>query len=103
VLRRSAPRRSLSPAGWRTVVTSPLAVLGLLSLCSLLGEGAADGWSAVYLRDNLGTSAWFAAFGFAAFSVTMATGRLAGDRLAMRFGPGALVVAWSLPSGWPAR
>ncbi|HEX5188840.1 MAG TPA: MFS transporter [Streptosporangiaceae bacterium] len=89
--RPSALRRSLTPAVWRTVVTSPLAVLGLLSLCSLLGEGAADGWSAVYLRDNLGTSAWFAAFGFAAFSVTMATGRLAGDRLALRFGPGALV------------
>ncbi|HEX6933699.1 MAG TPA: MFS transporter, partial [Streptosporangiaceae bacterium] len=78
-------------APWRTALTSPLAVLGVLSLCSLLGEGAADGWSAVYLRDNLGTSAWFAAFGFAAFSVTMATGRLAGDRLALRFGPAALV------------
>jgi MFS family permease len=75
----------------RAVLTSPLAVLGLLALCSLLGEGAADGWSAVYLRDDLSTSAWFAAFGFAAFSVTMATGRLAGDRLALRFGPAALV------------
>lgn len=79
-------RRSL-----RAVLTSPLAVLGVLSLFSLLGEGAADGWSAVYLRDNLGTSAWFAAFGFASFSVTMAIGRLAGDRLAQRFGPAALV------------
>ncbi len=96
---------------WRAVVTSPLAVLGVLSLCSLLGEGAADGWSAVYLRDNLGTSAWFAAFGFAAFSVTMATGRLAGDRLALRFGPAALVrgggllaaigMAWALVSPVP--
>ena len=99
-------------AAWRTVVTSPLAVLGVLSLCSLLGEGAADGWSAVYLRDNLGTSAWFAAFGFAAFSVTMAIGRLAGDRLALRFGPAALVrggglvaavgMAWALVSPVPA-
>lgn len=84
--RQPAVRRS-----WRAAITSPLAVLGVLSLCSLLGEGAADGWSAVYLRDNLGTSAWFAAFGFAAFSVTMATGRLAGDHLALRFGPAALV------------
>ncbi len=84
-------RPSAVVRSWRAVLTSPLAVLGVLSLCSLLGEGAADGWSAVYLRDNLGTSAWFAAFGFAAFSVTMATGRLAGDRLALRFGPAALV------------
>lgn len=76
---------------WRGVLTSPLALLGVLALFALLGEGAADGWSAVYLRDGLGTSAWFAAFGFAAFSVTMALGRLAGDRLALRFGPAALV------------
>jgi MFS family permease len=68
-----------------------IAVLGLLALCSLLGEGAAGGWSAVYLRDNLGTSAAFAALGYAAFSVTMATGRLFGDRLAARFGPAWLV------------
>jgi hypothetical protein len=31
--------------------------LGLLALCCLLGEGAAGSWSAVYLRDNMGTSA----------------------------------------------
>ena len=68
-----------------------IAVLGLLALCSLLGEGAAGGWSAVYLRDNLGTSAAFAALGYAAFSVTMATGRLFGDRLAARFGPAWLI------------
>lgn len=66
-------------------------VLGLLALCSLLGEGAADGWSAVYMHDSLGTSAGFAALGYAAFSITMAFGRLAGDRLAMRFGPVVLV------------
>jgi MFS family permease len=66
-------------------------VLGLLALCSLLGEGAADGWSAVYMHDSLGTSAGFAALGYAAFSITMAVGRLAGDRLAARFGPVVLV------------
>jgi MFS family permease len=65
--------------------------LALLALCSLLGEGAAGSWSAVYLHDNLGTSAAFAALGYAAFSLTMAFGRLAGDRLAARFGPGRLV------------
>jgi MFS family permease len=70
---------------------SPLIVLSLLALCSLLAEGAADGWSAVYLRDNLGTSAGFAAMGYVAFALTMATGRLAGDRLADRFGPVALL------------
>jgi MFS family permease len=69
----------------------PVLVLGLLSLFSLLAEGSADGWSAVYLHDSLRTSAGFAALGYAAFSVMMAFGRLTGDRLAARFGPVALV------------
>jgi MFS family permease len=68
-----------------------LLVLGLLALCCMMGEGAAGSWSAVYLRDNLGTSAGFAATGFAAFSITMALGRLLGDRLAARFGAAGLI------------
>jgi fucose permease len=60
--------------------------LGVLGVCGLVGEGAAGDWSAVYLRDNLGTSAGFAALGFAAFSVTMTLGRGVGDRLIHRFG-----------------
>ncbi|HTZ30475.1 MAG TPA: MFS transporter [Streptosporangiaceae bacterium] len=81
----------VSAAARRHAVALRIAALGLLALCSLLGEGAAGSWSAVYLRDNLGTSAAFAALGYAAFSVTMAAGRLTGDHLAARFGPGRLV------------
>jgi MFS family permease len=77
------PRRS------RLAVT--LVLMALLAVCSLLGEGAAEGWSAVYLRDNLGTSAGLAALAYAGFSVAMAFGRLAGDRLALRFGAAALM------------
>jgi MFS family permease len=84
------------PARRRLLWRSPLLVLSLLALCSLLGEGAANGWSAVYLRDDLGTSAGFAALGYAAFALTMAFGRLAGDRLADRFGPVALLRAGGL-------
>jgi fucose permease len=65
--------------------------LGVLGVCGLAGEGAAGDWSAVYLRDNLGAPAAFAALGFAAFSVTMTGGRLAGDRLISRFGTVRLV------------
>jgi fucose permease len=65
---------------WRLVLA-----LGVLGICALVGEGAAGDWSAVYLRDNLGTSAGFAALGFAAFSVTMTAGRFVGDRLIHRF------------------
>jgi fucose permease len=60
--------------------------LGVLGVCGVVGEGAAGDWSAVYLKDNLGTSAGFAALGFAAFSATMTIGRGVGDRLIRRFG-----------------
>jgi MFS family permease len=86
-------------AARRHGVALRIAALGLLALCSLLGEGAAGSWSAVYLRDNLGTSAAFAALGYAAFSVTMAVGRLTGDRLAARFGPGRLVSGCGVVAG----
>jgi len=70
--------------------------LGLLGICGLVGEGAAGDWSAVYLRDNLGTSAGFAALGFAAFSATMTIGRAVGDRLIHRFGVVSVVRACGL-------
>jgi len=65
--------------------------LGVLGVCGMVGEGAAGDWSAVYLKDNLGTSAGFAALAFAAFSVTMTAGRAVGDRLIRRFGTVPLV------------
>jgi MFS family permease len=88
-----ASLRNTGPAAapGQSRVARRLLALGLLALCCMLGEGAAGSWSAVYLRDNLGTSAGFAAIGFAAFSITMAFGRLFGDRLAARFGPAALL------------
>ncbi|MEW6638435.1 MAG: MFS transporter [Actinomycetota bacterium] len=71
--------------------TRALLGLGIVSFCVLLGEGAMADWSAVYLNDTLGTGPGLAAAGYAAFSVAMTAGRLAGDRLTRRFGPVALV------------
>ena len=88
-----APRRS---PGQISVV---IWVLGLLALCGQVGEGSAGDWSAVYLHVNLGTSAAVAAAGLAAFSVTMAAGRVAGDRLAARFGSVRLVRVSGLVAG----
>jgi MFS family permease len=88
-----APRRSPGQ------MTAIIWVLGLLALAGQLGEGSAGDWSAVYLHANLGTSAGVAAVGLAAFSVTMAAGRLAGDRLSARFGSAALVRASGLVAG----
>jgi MFS family permease len=70
-----------------------LLALGALAFACLLIEGASADWSAVYLRDELGTTAAVAAIGFTAFSVTMTLGRIFGDRLVDRFGPEAIVRA----------
>lgn len=56
-------------------------VLSALAFCALVGEGAAVDWSAVYLRDNLGGTAGFAAAGYATFAIAMTAGRLVGDPL----------------------
>jgi len=67
-----------------------LLVLGAAAFFTLLAEGAAADWSAVYLADSLGATAGVAALGYTAFSLAMATSRTLGDRLNGRFGPSAL-------------
>jgi MFS family permease len=74
-------------------------VLGLLALCGQVGEGSAGDWSAVYLHADLGATPGVAAVALGAFSVTMAAGRVAGDRLAAWFGPVRLVRASGLVAG----
>jgi MFS family permease len=71
--------------------TPALLIMAALAACSLLGEGSAEGWSAVFLHDNLGTSAGLATLGYAGFSVAMAVGRLTGDRLNARVGAAVLM------------
>ncbi len=90
---RSGPARPGRGGGRPAPASSPrwLLQLGLLALCCVITEGAVASWSGVYLRDMLATPGWFAAAGFAGFSLAMAAGRLAGDRLAARFGPAGLV------------
>jgi hypothetical protein len=65
--------------------------LGALAFLGLLAEGAMADWSAVYLHDTLAAAPAVAATGFAAFSLAMAAGRFAGDRLVDGFGAGRVV------------
>lgn len=60
--------------------------LGILAFCVLFGEGTMMNWSAVYLRNVIGTGPGMAAAGFAAFSLMMTLGRAVGDTLTMRLG-----------------
>lgn len=96
------------PAAAARVFARPdraLLLLGLITFCGLFGESAASDWSAVYLRSAAHTTSAVAAWGYAAFSLAMAAGRLAGDRLVGRFGPArvtrvaALIGAAGLAAG----
>src|SRR6266536_1634008 len=75
-----APRAHLALAG------ALLLVVGLPATRRLLSEGAVYDWSAVYLRDSLGSSEGLAVSAYAAFTFAMTAGRLVGDRLRLRFG-----------------
>ena len=83
---RMLPADAQSQATGSTIAlpTGPLLGLGILAFCCLVAEGAMADWSAVYLRDSLGTGPGFAAAGYAAFSVAMAAGRFGGDNLRTR-------------------
>ncbi len=61
-------------------------VIGAVAFCAVFAEGASLDWSAVYLRDVLGTSPGVAAASTTAFTCTMAVARLTGDALVRRFG-----------------
>ncbi|MFE7071005.1 MFS transporter [Streptomyces sp. NPDC057620] len=62
-------------------------LIGAIGFCAVFAEGASLDWSAVYLRDVIGTSAGLAAACTTAFTLTMAVARLAGDAVVDRFGP----------------
>ncbi len=73
-----------------------LALLGAVAFCVLLAEGSVTDWSAVYLNEDSGASEGLAAAGLAVFSLTMAFGRLAGDRVAERFSAQVVIRAGTL-------
>jgi MFS family permease len=57
--------------------------LAFMALAAFWGEGAMESWSALYLRQDLGVTAFVGASGVAVFHAAMTTGRL-GAGLAMR-------------------
>jgi MFS family permease len=72
-----ASRLPLSPLPW---------LLGIMALFCMVPEGAILDWGALYLRNELSASVTLSGFAFAAFSLTMAAMRFAGDLIRDRFG-----------------
>jgi HAD superfamily hydrolase (TIGR01509 family) len=90
--RRLLPRSACAGPRTPVLVRPPrvLLLLGAAAFFTLVAEGAAIDWSAVYLQSSLGTTAGVAALGYTAFSLAMVASRLSGDRLNERLGPAAL-------------
>ncbi|QHA03523.1 MFS transporter [Streptomyces broussonetiae] len=61
-------------------------LIGTVGFCAVFAEGASLDWSAVFLRDRLGSSAAVAAACTTGFMLTMAVARIAGDVMVNRFG-----------------
>ncbi len=108
------PRRRSSSAARLLRRTPVIWVLGGIVFCMLLSEGAMADWSALFMRDTLGTTAGTAALAYAGFSLMEAVSRLTGNRVIAALGAvttvraGAALAAVSLavtllvPSPWVA-
>jgi MFS family permease len=93
---REDPPTEAVPRSRRRIPWANVLPLGAIGFCSFLGEGAMHDWSAVYLREPLGTSQAVAALGFTGFALGMTVSRFLADRWSTRFGPVALVRAGGL-------
>ncbi|MCE2833762.1 MAG: MFS transporter [Chitinophagaceae bacterium] len=61
--------------------TSALWLLGIICFCNTMAEGAMADWSSLYYRQTLTDTAGVSTTGYVAFTLSMALGRLAGDRI----------------------
>ncbi|HEX3336063.1 MAG TPA: MFS transporter [Jatrophihabitans sp.] len=66
-------------------------ILGGIAFASMLCEGAAADWSAVYLRESLDASVAVAGLGYTAFALGMVGVRFLGNRLLARYGSALLL------------
>lgn len=89
-------RMDHSPAEKRPFFIKPdryLFGLGLIAFCGMLCEGAMFDWSVNYFEKAVGADKEWVTTGYTAFIITMALGRLAGDRATAAVGPFALLMA----------
>lgn len=91
------PANATPDAGGKAARWTPtLLLLGAIAFCSFVGEGSASDWSAVYMTQELGSSAALGAVAFGAFAIAMAAARFAADPLRARLSNLALVRGGSL-------
>jgi predicted MFS family arabinose efflux permease len=84
----SGPTDALRPrVGWRTGWSRAVVALGVTGFALMLADGAAYGWSAIFLHESRGASLALASTALTAFTGFQTLGRLGGDRLKVRYGP----------------
>ncbi|MHA3979938.1 MFS transporter [Halovulum sp. GXIMD14794] len=97
--RAEAPVTPDLPRPRRGLPTGPLLALCLLPIGALMIEGAMMEWSALFLAEAANLGALPAGAVFAAFALSMAGSRMAGDPLAERFGTGTVLAGSALVAG----
>nr|WP_238355573.1 MFS transporter [Kribbella sandramycini] len=80
------PEEDEEPPARFTLPPRSALLIGAVGFCAVFAEGASLDWSAVYLRDILGSSPGVAAGATTGFALTMAIARLTGDAIIDRFG-----------------
>jgi len=85
--------RESSPDGRRAFVrpNGRLLLLGAIAFCAFLLDGAAYNWSAVHVRIEHDAPGGLAAAAFTLLSLSLALGRLFGDRIVARHGRARVV------------
>jgi MFS family permease len=74
------------------VPTGALVGVGVIALCSMLGEGAMADWSTNYMENFAKASESLAPVGLAGFAFAMTIGRLIGDSARSKYGDRKLIV-----------
>lgn len=92
-LKESTERGTNEKTGFKlSMITSSLIVLGLVTFCCMLAEGAMAEWSSSYMKDVLEVTAHMAPYALIAFNVAMVSGRLSGDYLRNEMGDSRLLL-----------
>jgi MFS family permease len=80
------------------VPAGALVGVGIIALCSMLGEGAMADWSTNYMENFAQASMSLAPVGLAGFAFAMTIGRLFGDSARSKFGDRNIIVVCGLIS-----
>ena len=71
-------------------------LLGLITLCATIGEGAAIDWGALLLRDEWNAAPFVASLPYVVFQIAMVIGRFSSDALSNRYGRSRILLSCGL-------